>query len=676
MSIRKAASLIVCSYNSLAGLQVLLLQRSSFGFYGGLAVFPGGKVDDADGSTDWRNLGLSSDLDRQQPQKLAALRETFEEAGLLLTSAPVASAQALDWRKRVLEAGRAKDSSKYLEMFKTLQLRPSTERLIYWSNWVSPAHFDKHRFDTHFFLTLISEDERNTVAVDGRETTKALWMKIQLLPPQFFTLYELSLVKSREQLMQLMQHRKQSLVRPMVPEVLSGESDEKGITATMVLPGDKDHSTSKDSKEISRFELRREGGKVKILFLDENSTHSPVYRSYRAPLTKRASSFETFQASTTSFVINFSCQIPYLDSANSSVVCHEALATIVHAVSQIETYLFLPVPVTISCNFVSFCALSSLTQDGQQCRVDDGTLGYASPAAMLQVHDAVGQQLGLATDFAYPSSLLRQYIPTDPELLNLGTDIYASFNSDFNWFYSKGTAAENWGPTAQISGGFFNQSASQSYDLELVVIHEIFHGLGFLSTWGNWVSAFPDVFFPSYVETDVNGTVTGLAPQWIFDKLTSDSLTGIWISSYAKAINQSVVDAVTSTGGRQNWTLPFQSSSGYAIGRSLVAANGLFRTPYALHIWYPSFSNPLKLLHAVLYTPAAFAPGSSLSHLDSAHYSGISSFLMRPAGGTTLALTLATGSVANGKSIPGNRHGGFGRTLLGIMRAMGYITIE
>lgn len=112
MSIRKAASLIVCSYNSLAGLQVLLLQRSSFGFYGGLAVFPGGKVDDADGSTDWRNLGLSSDLDRQQPQKLAALRETFEEAGLLLTSAPVASAQALDWRKRVLEAGRAQKDTK------------------------------------------------------------------------------------------------------------------------------------------------------------------------------------------------------------------------------------------------------------------------------------------------------------------------------------------------------------------------------------------------------------------------------------------------------------------------------------------------------------------------------------------------------------------------------------
>eukprot|EP00842_Homolaphlyctis_polyrhiza_P006005 jgi/Hompol1/6405/HPOL_000948-RA len=106
-----------------------------------------------------------------------------------------------------------------------------------------------------------------------------------------------------------------------------------------------------------------------------------------------------------------------------------------------------------------------------------------------------------------------------------------------------------------------------------------------------------------------------------------------------------------------------QGQTGLAIGASL------FRTPCAVASWYPDrdlFSGLPVFKYAYIYTPVKFNSGSSLSHVDANIYAGTSDVLMRPAG------TLGAGLDA---LIPSNQRGGVGEAVLGIMRAMGYVTL-
>lgn len=175
---RKAASLIICSpLPGSTNFRVLLLQRSNHGFYGGLAVFPGGAITTSDGNPDWhcflpkiQRPWFSTHLS----YAIGAIRETFEESGLLLLQ------PEWEWEasQMVLTEGRKKvmDDPSHFITFCRKQLRvPSTDRLVYWSNWISPVHHTT-RFDTHFFLTTIQQSQMNQISADGRETLSALWM--------------------------------------------------------------------------------------------------------------------------------------------------------------------------------------------------------------------------------------------------------------------------------------------------------------------------------------------------------------------------------------------------------------------------------------------------------------------------------------------------------------------
>jgi hypothetical protein len=184
--------------------------------------------------------------------------------------------------------------------------------------------------------------------------------------------------------------------------------------------------------------------------------------------------------------------------------------------------------------------------------------------------------------------------------------------------------------------------------------------MGFLSSWGIYFpKVFPDTFFPSFLDYDKAGDVQRLAPQWIYDKLISDTINGVWLSSYTRAMENSVIDALES-GGQENWIEQFKNSSGYLVGQAL---SGLFSSPNALGIWYPDKGSPKSLKRAFISSPNPFVPGSSLSHLDSAIYNSVASYLMRP---------VATSQVKLNGVIPGSNNL-FGAALLGIMRSMGYV---
>jgi 8-oxo-dGTP pyrophosphatase MutT (NUDIX family) len=126
------------------GIEVLLLQRSDHGVFGGMWVFPGGRVDDSDAGAD--------DVERARS---AAVRETLEEAGA-----------AID---------------------------PSS--LTYWSHWTPPAVLAK-RYLTWFF---IGEWPGGDIAVDDHEVIRYRWITpaqalaehLPMAPPTIVTLAEL-----------------------------------------------------------------------------------------------------------------------------------------------------------------------------------------------------------------------------------------------------------------------------------------------------------------------------------------------------------------------------------------------------------------------------------------------------------------------------------------------------
>nr|WP_054019909.1 MBL fold metallo-hydrolase [Piscinibacter sakaiensis] len=173
---RPAATVVVVR-DGAEGLEVLLLKRAERGDHNSSAwVFPGGLtdprdrdaspcVDGLDDAEASRRLGLpSGGLD----YALAAWRECFEEAGLLLgADAPPPAAEG--WREALQRGERT------LAAFcAALGLRVALDRLVYLSHWVTPPNRAK-RFDTRFFLARAPQGQ--AVRHDGAETIDHRWLR-------------------------------------------------------------------------------------------------------------------------------------------------------------------------------------------------------------------------------------------------------------------------------------------------------------------------------------------------------------------------------------------------------------------------------------------------------------------------------------------------------------------
>lgn len=169
-----------------AGLEIFLLQRSNkSGFMGGLYVFPGGVVEDADRDTDCflsrmdladkafdSRLGKGTDRKSACGFCVAAVRETLEEAGVFLASGEGKSPSEFDG---VINRRLAPDlppdwfRSEVIESGWTLQF----SALHPWSRWITPKGMKK-RFDTCFFLAAMPEGQ--ACATDNLETGNGVWL--------------------------------------------------------------------------------------------------------------------------------------------------------------------------------------------------------------------------------------------------------------------------------------------------------------------------------------------------------------------------------------------------------------------------------------------------------------------------------------------------------------------
>ncbi|WP_433418847.1 NUDIX hydrolase [Microtetraspora malaysiensis] len=206
---RDAATVVVLRDSP---LEVYLLRRkATMAFAAGAYVFPGGSVDprDADHAVAWagpspREWGAVFGADERTARGLvcAAVRETFEESGVLLAG-PSATTIVADTTGDDWEADRLALIAHELSFAEFLDRRGLVLRsdlLRPWAHWITPE-IETKRFDTRFFVAALPPGQRTRDV--GGEADMVAWMppaaaldraaagEIMLMPPTFSTLTEM-----------------------------------------------------------------------------------------------------------------------------------------------------------------------------------------------------------------------------------------------------------------------------------------------------------------------------------------------------------------------------------------------------------------------------------------------------------------------------------------------------
>ena len=190
-----------------SGFDVLLLKKNVKLNYGGTWVFPGGRIDEGD------FVGCTNDA--LQAARRAAVRETYEEAGLVI----------------------------------------SEEKLVWFSHWTTPV-IRPRRFSTWFF---VAPYELGDVQIDGGEIHDHVWIsplaaleahkigEIKLSPPVFVTLTQLNTFSSMSDVIAVTENERTTHFAPRVNKVPTGECH--------LYQGDSGYETSQPECDDRRHRL-------------------------------------------------------------------------------------------------------------------------------------------------------------------------------------------------------------------------------------------------------------------------------------------------------------------------------------------------------------------------------------------------------------------------------------
>jgi 8-oxo-dGTP pyrophosphatase MutT (NUDIX family) len=215
------AATVLLLRESAGELEVLMMRRGAgLSFMAGMWVFPGGRVDPADaalalgsrvrsaradrGGEDLRTLdGRALEPGAARALQVAACRETFEEAGVLLArdagGQPCAPARVAALQSRRAEV--AGDAAAFVALLEAEELYLDVGPLVYWSHWITPS-VEPKRFDTRFFAVAMPADQG--ASADLGELTHHDWVRparvqeaiaagrIRVVPPTLLTLEDLA----------------------------------------------------------------------------------------------------------------------------------------------------------------------------------------------------------------------------------------------------------------------------------------------------------------------------------------------------------------------------------------------------------------------------------------------------------------------------------------------------
>ena len=157
----------------------MVVRHHQIDSFSGALVFPGGKLEEADGAPSLRaRCGGADKIDDAELKfRVAGVREAFEECGVLLArkrgqKALIGAADLKGIEER-WRAKLAKDEASIVDMVEAEDLEIATELMTPYAHWITPTFVPK-RFDTWFFLAEAPEDQ---IALhDGSESTDSVWI--------------------------------------------------------------------------------------------------------------------------------------------------------------------------------------------------------------------------------------------------------------------------------------------------------------------------------------------------------------------------------------------------------------------------------------------------------------------------------------------------------------------
>lgn len=178
---RPASTILLLRDGSHQEIEVFMLVRHhEIEFSSGALVFPGGSVDAAD-----RDIIARSELysggegcnEAALGFRIAGVRETFEESGILLAR-PRGSKDLVDAKtaSRIATGHRValtERKTTFLDILAETGMVLALDALVPYAHWVTPEGMSK-RFDTWFFLAAAPPEQLG--AHDGRESTDSLWL--------------------------------------------------------------------------------------------------------------------------------------------------------------------------------------------------------------------------------------------------------------------------------------------------------------------------------------------------------------------------------------------------------------------------------------------------------------------------------------------------------------------
>jgi len=209
-----------CQDNDIKDIEVLMvLRHRKSSFVPGYHVFPGGVIDPEDYEPGMERFiqGIGREqaarilTDMSHPEKalgawIAAVRETFEEVGMLIARKKDGSPINVRIREECLRfenyrQALIKRKMKFSQMLEAEDIVLVADCLHYFSHWITPEVLPR-RYDVRFFIT--EAPAQQSVVCDGVELTDHIWLRpsvalkeydagrIGMVLPQIMTLVELS----------------------------------------------------------------------------------------------------------------------------------------------------------------------------------------------------------------------------------------------------------------------------------------------------------------------------------------------------------------------------------------------------------------------------------------------------------------------------------------------------
>ena len=230
----RAASTVMLVRDGARGPEVFTLRRvAAMAFAAGMTVFPGGGVDpsDAEGEIPWAGPDVAwwaaqwrIDEVSARGQVVAAVRELYEETGVLLAGGAAGSGDGTGDRAAVAEHR--------LSLAALLRLRGAELRadlLRPWARWITPPG-QPRRYDTYFFLAALPDGQQPDFATS--EAVSGGWQHpsdvlragragdVGLMPPTVAMMTDLAGARSVSELLAAPR-----IVEPVTPTVLTADGE-------------------------------------------------------------------------------------------------------------------------------------------------------------------------------------------------------------------------------------------------------------------------------------------------------------------------------------------------------------------------------------------------------------------------------------------------------------------